>query len=96
MAGNMRRSRTEILYLSVRWANLHPWSVNECETGQADARVCVCVCVLLAPECVMMSKKEKCHVRMGCEICAVPKLHGGAVISLVVSSLTKVTLMSAR
>lgn len=45
------------------------------------------VCVLLAPECVMMSKKEKCHLRMGCEICAVPKLHGGAVISLVVSSL---------
>lgn len=30
MAGNMRRSRTEILHLSVRWANhghLHLWSV---------------------------------------------------------------------
>lgn len=87
MAGNMRRSRTEILYLSVRWANLHLWSVNECETGLADTHSHTCVCLLLAPECVMMSKTEKYHLEMGCEICAVPKLHGGAVISLVVSSL---------
>lgn len=33
MASNMRRSRTEILHLSVRWANRHLWSE------------CVCVCV---------------------------------------------------
>lgn len=41
MASNMRRSRTEILHLSVRWANLHLWSVNVCVCECGLTQVCV-------------------------------------------------------
>lgn len=43
MAGNMRRSRTEILHLSVRWANQVSLECV-CESKWADTQVCYDEC----------------------------------------------------